>query len=68
MTIYGDYGVMEPKAFLGVVLVHLKNIDLSEVVTSWYRLYPFASLVDGNSLGSTGSMSSIDSEAVSSVN
>ncbi|XP_078481063.1 regulating synaptic membrane exocytosis protein 2 isoform X3 [Ciona intestinalis] len=65
VIVWGDYGRMDHKAFMGVVQVRLENLDLSQNTIGWYRLFPTTSLIDAASLGSTrpGSMTSLDSDA-----
>uniref|UniRef100_H2ZJS0 Uncharacterized protein n=1 Tax=Ciona savignyi TaxID=51511 RepID=H2ZJS0_CIOSA len=70
VIVWGDYGRMDHKAFMGVAQVKLENLDLSRNTIGWYRLFPTTSLIDAASLGSTrpGSMTSLDSEATTMRN
>ena len=46
MTIWGDYGRVEgAKVFMGVAQILLDNLDLSELVIGWYKLFGTSSLV-----------------------
>nr|CAB3265585.1 ZF(Rab)-2 zinc finger protein [Phallusia mammillata] len=65
VIVWGDYGRMDHKAFMGVVQVRLDNLDLAVNSIGWYRLFPTTSLIDATSLAGTGlgSMTSLESEA-----
>ncbi|XP_022235193.1 regulating synaptic membrane exocytosis protein 3-like [Limulus polyphemus] len=54
VTIWGDYGRMEKKVFMGVAQIMLNDLDLSDIVIGWYKLFHPASLVNlpGNSQSS----------------
>lgn len=46
VTIWGDYGRVEgAKVFMGVAQILLDNLDLSELVIGWYKLFGTSSLV-----------------------
>ena len=46
VTVWGDYGRMEgKKVFMGVAQIMLDDLDLSNVVSGWYKLYGTSSLV-----------------------
>lgn len=46
VTIWGDYGRVEgTKVFMGVAQILLDNLDLSELVIGWYKLFGTSSLV-----------------------
>ncbi|PAA60516.1 hypothetical protein BOX15_Mlig006616g1, partial [Macrostomum lignano] len=45
VTVWGDYGRMDRKAFMGICQVLLDDLDLSNIVIGWYKLYPTSSLV-----------------------
>uniref|UniRef100_A0A672NT89 Regulating synaptic membrane exocytosis 1 n=1 Tax=Sinocyclocheilus grahami TaxID=75366 RepID=A0A672NT89_SINGR len=46
VIVWGDYGRMDHKCFMGVAQILLEELDLSSTVISWYRLFPPSSLVD----------------------
>lgn len=47
VTIWGDYGRLERKIFMGVVQIALDDINLTSLVIGWYKLFPHSSLVPG---------------------
>ncbi|XP_076332998.1 regulating synaptic membrane exocytosis protein 2-like isoform X3 [Tachypleus tridentatus] len=54
VTIWGDYGRLEKKVLMGVAQIMLDELDLSDIVIRWYKLFHPASLVNlpGNSQSS----------------
>uniref|UniRef100_A0A8C4NK22 Regulating synaptic membrane exocytosis 2 n=1 Tax=Eptatretus burgeri TaxID=7764 RepID=A0A8C4NK22_EPTBU len=46
VIVWGDYGRMDHKSFMGVVQIFLGDMDLSRTVRGWYKLFPTSSLVD----------------------
>ncbi|KAI4813178.1 hypothetical protein KUCAC02_024524 [Chaenocephalus aceratus] len=46
VIVWGDYGRMDHKCFMGVAQILLEELDLSSTVISWYKLFPPSSLVD----------------------
>ncbi|XP_016132364.1 regulating synaptic membrane exocytosis protein 1 isoform X7 [Sinocyclocheilus grahami] len=46
VIVWGDYGRMDHKCFMGVAQILLEELDLSSTVIGWYRLFPPSSLVD----------------------
>ncbi|XP_041423912.1 regulating synaptic membrane exocytosis protein 2 isoform X24 [Xenopus laevis] len=46
IIIWGDYGRMDHKSFMGVAQILLDELDLSSMVIGWYKLFPPSSLVD----------------------
>ncbi|XP_055027292.2 regulating synaptic membrane exocytosis protein 1 isoform X20 [Misgurnus anguillicaudatus] len=46
VIVWGDYGRMDHKCFMGVVQILLEELDLSSTVIGWYKLFPPSSLVD----------------------
>ena len=64
LTVWGDYGRMERKIFMGVAQILLDDLDLSNIVIGWYKLFTSSSLVGhqggGGPLSRRGSSSSID--------
>ncbi|XP_057650787.1 regulating synaptic membrane exocytosis protein 1 isoform X20 [Chionomys nivalis] len=46
VIVWGDYGRMDHKCFMGVAQILLEELDLSSMVIGWYKLFPPSSLVD----------------------
>ncbi|XP_077102836.1 regulating synaptic membrane exocytosis 1b isoform X4 [Siphateles boraxobius] len=46
VIVWGDYGRMDHKSFMGVAQILLEELDLSSNVIGWYKLFPPSSLVD----------------------
>ncbi|KAJ8020316.1 Regulating synaptic membrane exocytosis protein 2 [Holothuria leucospilota] len=65
VTVWGDYGRMDRKVFMGVAQILLDDLDLSSPVIGWYKLFNASSLVDMHHRTSTssleGSMTSLTS-------
>ncbi|KAB7503237.1 Regulating synaptic membrane exocytosis protein 3, partial [Armadillidium nasatum] len=62
VTVWGDYGRMEGrKVFMGVAQIMLDDLDLSNIVIGWYKLFGTSSLVSLPTLTRRGSMVSLDS-------
>ncbi|XP_044751578.1 regulating synaptic membrane exocytosis protein 2 isoform X5 [Coccinella septempunctata] len=65
VTVWGDYGRIEgKKVFMGVAQIMLDDLDLSNIVIGWYKLFGTTSLVSGSSsfgLSRRSSMASLDS-------
>ncbi|KAF7218111.1 transcript variant X2 [Nothobranchius furzeri] len=63
VIVWGDYGRMDHKSFMGVAQILLDELDLSSTVIGWYKLFPPSSLVDPTlaSLTRRASQSSLDS-------
>ncbi|XP_047221004.1 regulating synaptic membrane exocytosis protein 1 isoform X15 [Girardinichthys multiradiatus] len=63
VIVWGDYGRMDHKSFMGVAQILLDELDLSNTVIGWYKLFPPSSLVDPTlaSLTRRASQSSLDS-------
>lgn len=57
--IWGDYGRMDRKVFMGVCQILLDDLDLSHLVMGWYKLFSTASIVQppSPSPSSTSSLS-----------
>ncbi|XP_006867655.1 PREDICTED: regulating synaptic membrane exocytosis protein 3 [Chrysochloris asiatica] len=51
VIIWGDYGRMDHKCFMGMAQIMLDELDLSAAVTGWYKLFPTSSVAD-STLGS----------------
>ncbi|XP_071551521.1 uncharacterized protein [Panulirus ornatus] len=62
VTVWGDYGRMEGrKVFMGLAQILLDDLDLSNIVIGWYKLFGTSSLVSLPALTRRGSMASLDS-------
>ncbi|XP_051753560.1 regulating synaptic membrane exocytosis protein 1 isoform X12 [Ctenopharyngodon idella] len=63
VIVWGDYGRMDHKSFMGVAQILLEELDLSSNVIGWYKLFPPSSLVDPTlaSLTRRASQTSLDS-------
>ena len=47
ITVWGDYGRVEgKKVFMGVAQIMLDDLDLSNIVIGWYKLFGTSSLVN----------------------
>ncbi|EQB77135.1 regulating synaptic membrane exocytosis protein 3-like protein [Camelus ferus] len=51
VIVWGDYGRMDHKCFMGMAQIMLDELDLSAAVTGWYKLFPTSSVAD-STLGS----------------
>uniref|UniRef100_A0A7N6AN57 Regulating synaptic membrane exocytosis 1 n=1 Tax=Anabas testudineus TaxID=64144 RepID=A0A7N6AN57_ANATE len=65
VIVWGDYGRMDHKSFMGVAQILLEELDLSSTVIGWYKLFPPSSLVDPTlaSITRRASQSSLDSSS-----
>ncbi|KAK3088809.1 hypothetical protein FSP39_024004 [Pinctada imbricata] len=67
VTVWGDYGRMDRKVFMGVAQILLDHLDLTNIVIGWYKLFTSSSLVGHHGSSSTighsrkGSTTSLDS-------
>ncbi|XP_071236715.1 regulating synaptic membrane exocytosis protein 1 isoform X12 [Salvelinus alpinus] len=63
IIVWGDYGRLDHKCFMGVAQILLEELDLSSTVIGWYKLFPPSSLVDPTlaSLTRRASQTSLDS-------
>lgn len=68
LTVWGDYGRMDRKVFMGVAQILIDQLDLSNIVIGWYKLFTSSSLVGHHSSTGTlttasrkGSSTSLDS-------
>nr|CAH7716938.1 unnamed protein product [Callosobruchus chinensis] len=65
VTVWGDYGRIEgKKVFMGVAQIMLDDLNLSNIVIGWYKLFGTTSLVSGPpalALARGGSLASLDS-------
>ncbi|XP_046692986.1 regulating synaptic membrane exocytosis protein 1 isoform X10 [Silurus meridionalis] len=65
VIVWGDYGRMDHKSFMGVAQILLEELDLASNVIGWYKLFPPSSLVDPTlaSLTRRASQTSLDSSS-----
>ncbi|XP_064203966.1 regulating synaptic membrane exocytosis protein 2-like isoform X9 [Anguilla rostrata] len=65
IIVWGDYGRMDHKSFMGAVQILLDDLDLSNMVIGWFKLFPPSSLVDPTlaPLTRRASQSSLDSSS-----
>ncbi|XP_029294657.1 regulating synaptic membrane exocytosis protein 2 isoform X17 [Cottoperca gobio] len=65
VIVWGDYGRMDHKSFMGVAQILMEELDLTSTVIGWYKLFPPSSLVDPTlaSLTRRASQSSLDSSS-----
>uniref|UniRef100_A0A8C5CQF7 Regulating synaptic membrane exocytosis 1 n=1 Tax=Gadus morhua TaxID=8049 RepID=A0A8C5CQF7_GADMO len=63
VIVWGDYGRLDHKCFMGVAQILLEELDLSSTVIGWYKLFPPSSLVDPTlaPLARLASQTSLDS-------
>nr|XP_055067107.1 regulating synaptic membrane exocytosis protein 2 isoform X24 [Misgurnus anguillicaudatus] len=63
IIVWGDYGRMDHKSFMGAAQILLDDLDLSNLVIGWFKLFPPSSLVDPSlaPLTRRASQSSLDS-------
>ncbi|XP_065154818.1 regulating synaptic membrane exocytosis protein 2 isoform X19 [Paramisgurnus dabryanus] len=63
IIVWGDYGRMDHKSFMGAAQILLDDLDLSNLVIGWFKLFPPSSLVDPTlaPLTRRASQSSLDS-------
>uniref|UniRef100_A0A8C1ZMW3 Regulating synaptic membrane exocytosis 2 n=1 Tax=Cyprinus carpio TaxID=7962 RepID=A0A8C1ZMW3_CYPCA len=46
IIVWGEYGRMDHKSFMGAAQILLDDLDLSNMVIGWFKLFPPSSLVD----------------------
>ncbi|XP_031621686.1 regulating synaptic membrane exocytosis protein 2 isoform X2 [Contarinia nasturtii] len=65
VIVWGDYSRMDKKVFMGAALIELDNINLSNIVIGWYRLFASSSMVSvitsSMSLSRRSSITSLES-------
>uniref|UniRef100_A0A8C1TCH7 Regulating synaptic membrane exocytosis 2 n=1 Tax=Cyprinus carpio TaxID=7962 RepID=A0A8C1TCH7_CYPCA len=68
IIVWGDYGRMDHKSFMGAAQILLDDLELTNMVIGWYKLFPPTSLVDPTlaPLSSKPPDSSLDSSNVRS--
>ena len=52
--IWGDYGRMDKKAFMGMVQIVLDELELSNISIGWYKLFNASSVINLPSSGKSG--------------
>ncbi|XP_070968688.1 regulating synaptic membrane exocytosis protein 3-like [Oncorhynchus clarkii lewisi] len=65
VIVWGDYGRMDHKCFMGMAQIMLDELDLGATVSGWYKLFPTSSLADIGPLTRRLSQSSLESCATS---
>lgn len=45
LTVWGDYGKLDRKVFMGVAQIVLDDLNLSSMVIGWYKLYSVTSVI-----------------------
>ncbi|OPJ71742.1 regulating synaptic membrane exocytosis protein 3 isoform A [Patagioenas fasciata monilis] len=48
VIVWGDYGRMDHKCFMGMAQIVLEELDLSSTIMGWYKLFPTSSLADSS--------------------
>lgn len=51
VIVWGDYGKRDRKSMMGIVQIHLDDLDISNMVIGWYKLFNIPSMT--NSLASS---------------
>uniref|UniRef100_A0A3B1IYI2 Regulating synaptic membrane exocytosis 3 n=1 Tax=Astyanax mexicanus TaxID=7994 RepID=A0A3B1IYI2_ASTMX len=46
VIVWGDYGRMDTKCFMGMAQILLDELELTSMVSGWYKLFPTSSLAD----------------------
>ena len=58
ITVWGDYGRMDRKCFMGVAQILLDDLDRGSATMGWYKLFNTSSVADMH--GHRASISSLD--------
>jgi hypothetical protein len=45
VSVWGDFGRMEKKLFMGIALINLDELDLSTIIIGWYKLFDSATVL-----------------------
>ncbi|RNA23148.1 regulating synaptic membrane exocytosis 2-like isoform X2 [Brachionus plicatilis] len=62
LTVWGDYGKLDKKVFMGIVQIGLDDCRLTERVIGWYKLYPASSIITNfSSIASANDFSQAES-------
>lgn len=59
VMVWGDYGRMDRKVFMGVAQINLDDLELSNIVFGWYKLFTISTIT--GSAARRSSQSSLDS-------
>ena len=51
VTVWGDYGKLNRKIFMGIAQIVLDEIKLTNYVEGWYKLYSLTSVVSNLTMG-----------------
>lgn len=63
VTVWGDYGKLDRKVFMGLAQITLDDCDLCNTVVGWYKLYPISSIItDFSTLASATDLTAAGSE------
>jgi len=46
VIVWGDYGKKDRKVLMGVVQIHLDDLDMSQMVIGWYKLFNASSMTN----------------------
>lgn len=53
VIVWGDYGKKDRKSLMGVIQIHLDDLDMSNVIVGWYKLFNALSLTNSMMLNSS---------------
>lgn len=45
---WGDYGKKDRKSLMGIVQIHLDDLDISDLVIGWYKLFNVPSMTNSS--------------------
>lgn len=68
ITVWGEYGQMKRKCFMGIAQIRLDKLNLSTPVIGWYKLYHSSSLIGTGSPARKDSQNSLPESSVNAVN
>ena len=60
--VWGDYGRMDRKVFMGVCQILLDDLDVSQLVMGWYKLFKTTSIVVPQNFQQSFSSSTTDKD------
>lgn len=55
VIVWGDYGKRDRKSLMGLAQIHLNDVDISNLVIGWYKLFNAPSLTSSSSLSMSSS-------------
>lgn len=62
VTVWGDYGKLDRKVFMGIAQIVLDDCNLTAPVLGWYKLYSVTSIIsDFSSIASVADLSATES-------